>query len=43
MFCPKCKTEYREGFELCTDCNIKLVDKLKIENVLEEKVLLMKM
>ncbi len=25
MFCPKCKSEYREGFYKCPDCNIYLV------------------
>jgi hypothetical protein len=28
MFCPKCKAEYREGFDRCADCNIPLVEKL---------------
>ena len=23
--CPKCKSEYRQGFEFCSDCNIKLI------------------
>jgi hypothetical protein len=26
MFCPKCKSEYREGFYKCTDCGVDLVD-----------------
>lgn len=25
MFCPKCKTEYREGFTVCSTCNVPLV------------------
>lgn len=25
MFCPKCKSEYREGFYKCTDCGTALV------------------
>lgn len=25
MFCPKCKTEYREGFYKCADCGADLV------------------
>src|SRR5690242_11312210 len=28
MFCPVCKTEYREGFNICSDCNVELVDAL---------------
>lgn len=31
MFCPKCKYEYREGFVVCSDCNVALVDKLPQE------------
>ncbi len=29
MFCPKCKSEYREGFTICADCNIPLVNELQ--------------
>jgi len=25
MFCPKCKSEYREGFSKCSDCDTDLV------------------
>ena len=28
MFCPNCRTEYREGFTICADCNVDLVDAL---------------
>ena len=31
MFCPNCKAEYREGFKLCSDCNLPLVDKFPEE------------
>ncbi len=31
MFCPKCRTEYREGFYVCADCNVDLVDELPLE------------
>lgn len=31
MFCPKCRTEYREGFYVCVDCNSNLVDELPPE------------
>ena len=42
MYCPKCKSEYREGFFECANCHISLVEHLpkepeselpKIENV----------
>lgn len=26
MFCPECKTEYREGFTECADCGVSLID-----------------
>jgi hypothetical protein len=28
MYCPKCRTEYRKGFNTCTDCEIALVEGL---------------
>ena len=31
MFCPNCKAEYREGFEVCNDCNVQLVHELQAE------------
>lgn len=31
MFCPKCRTEYREGFWVCADCNVDLVYELPPE------------
>jgi len=31
MFCPRCRTEYREGFTTCADCNVDLVDELAPE------------
>jgi tetratricopeptide (TPR) repeat protein len=37
MFCPKCKTEYREGFYTCKDCNVDLVDMLPSEAIGEPK------
>ncbi|PKM90970.1 MAG: hypothetical protein CVU87_00170 [Firmicutes bacterium HGW-Firmicutes-12] len=30
-WCPNCKTEYREGFDICSDCAVELVDNLNIE------------
>jgi hypothetical protein len=31
MFCPLCKTEYREGFYTCADCSVPLVAELQKE------------
>lgn len=31
MFCPKCKSEYRQGFYKCSDCGTDLVDQLPPE------------
>ncbi|MBN1365168.1 MAG: DUF2007 domain-containing protein [Syntrophaceae bacterium] len=31
MFCPKCKSEYREGFYKCSDCGTDLVYHLSPE------------
>ena len=31
MFCPKCKSEYREGFNFCADCQIALIEELSNE------------
>jgi len=31
MFCPQCRTEYREGFYTCTDCGVSLVPELQPE------------
>jgi len=28
MFCPQCKSEYREGFTTCADCGVALVEAL---------------
>ncbi len=35
MFCPQCRTEYREGFYTCTDCGVPLVSELPPEPALE--------
>ena len=31
-WCPKCKTEYRDGIMVCADCGTALVDELSIQN-----------
>jgi len=28
MICPQCGTEYREGFDMCTDCHVPLIPKM---------------
>jgi len=33
MFCPLCRTEYREGFTTCSDCQLPLVAELPGRNV----------
>ena len=35
MFCPQCRTEYREGFYTCTDCGVSLVSELPPEPATE--------
>ncbi len=29
MICPNCKAEYREGYTVCADCEVPLVEKLE--------------
>lgn len=38
MFCPNCKSEYREGFTRCSDCDVDLVDRLPEEERKEDLV-----
>lgn len=28
LYCPKCKSEYRDGFTKCSDCDEVLIDKI---------------
>jgi len=38
MFCPKCKSEYRDGFTECSDCCVALIYELPTESKLNEYV-----
>lgn len=37
MYCPECRTEYREGFTECADCHVTLVDVLPDEETEHEE------
>ena len=37
-YCPKCKTEYREGVSECADCHVPLVESLPEEDVNSQSV-----
>jgi len=37
MFCPQCRTEYREGFYTCRDCGVSLISELPLRNALSLK------
>lgn len=32
MYCPECRSEYREGFTTCVDCEVALVSELPPED-----------
>ena len=34
LWCPNCKTEYRDGFSICADCGTTLVEKLPEEETI---------
>ncbi len=35
MYCPICRAEYREGFTQCSECDVKLVNDLPLEQTPE--------
>jgi hypothetical protein len=35
MFCPDCRSEYRQGYERCADCDEPLVESLEAEPAAE--------
>lgn len=43
MFCPQCESEYREGFTMCSDCEVPLVRELGAGGDDEEDALLVPM
>jgi hypothetical protein len=36
-WCPKCKSEYKEGFAKCADCDIELVEALSPDKWINDK------
>lgn len=38
MYCPKCKTHYREGYTVCPDCNTSLIDPPQEETISKEEI-----
>lgn len=38
-WCPKCKSEYREGFTVCADCGSELVEEEPVEEIVSEREL----
>ena len=36
MKCPKCKSEYQNGIEICVDCGVSLVFNLPVDKPLKE-------
>ena len=31
LICPKCKTEYEEGYTVCSDCGCELIEQPKVQ------------
>ncbi len=38
MICPNCKAEYREGYTVCVDCEVPLVEKLPADEQPEPEI-----
>ena len=34
-YCPRCRAEYRPGFDVCSDCGVALVDQLPTDPITE--------
>ena len=37
-WCPKCKSEYRDGFIVCADCGSELVSKERFEELAVQEI-----
>ena len=37
MICPKCGTEYRQGFDKCFDCDVLLIDEKEFQELQERE------
>ena len=42
MYCPQCRSEYREGFTRCADCDVELVPQLPPDDAPHEGLNLVK-
>lgn len=42
MYCPNCKSEFRDGFEFCSTCNCTLVEELPDEETKDIPIELLK-
>src|SRR5688572_11444980 len=38
-YCPNCRAEYRAGFDVCSDCDVPLIDELPPEPTEPEAVM----
>jgi hypothetical protein len=38
VFCPECRSEYREGFTKCADCGVELVPECPIDEALSKPI-----